>query len=41
MELVSKRHLSSISSMKLRYVGGKYMHFMVPGNGARKLVGGP
>ncbi len=28
MELVSNRHLSSISWMKYRCVGGKYMHFM-------------
>jgi hypothetical protein len=28
MELVSNRHLSSISYIKCRYVGGKYMHFM-------------
>jgi hypothetical protein len=28
MELVSNRHLSSISSMKCRYVGSKYRHFM-------------
>jgi hypothetical protein len=29
VELVSNRHLSSISCMKYRYVGGKYMHFMI------------
>jgi hypothetical protein len=28
VELVSNRHLSSISCMKCSYVGGKYMHFM-------------
>jgi hypothetical protein len=28
MELISNRHLSSISLMKCRYVGGKYLHFM-------------
>jgi hypothetical protein len=28
MELVSNGHLSSISWMKCRYVGGKYMYFM-------------
>jgi hypothetical protein len=28
MELVSNKHLSSISWMEYRYVGGKYMHFM-------------
>jgi hypothetical protein len=28
MELVSNKHLSSISWMKCSYVGGKYMHFM-------------
>jgi hypothetical protein len=28
MELVSNRHISSISWIKCRYVGGKYMHFM-------------
>jgi hypothetical protein len=28
VELISNRHLSSISCMKCRYVGGKYMHFM-------------
>jgi hypothetical protein len=28
MELVSNKHLSSISWMKYRYVGSKYMHFM-------------
>jgi hypothetical protein len=28
VELVSNRHLSSISCMKYRYVGGKYMHFI-------------
>jgi hypothetical protein len=28
VELVSTRHLSSISCIKCRYVGGKYMHFM-------------
>jgi hypothetical protein len=28
VELVSNKHLSSISWMKCRYVGGKYMHFM-------------
>jgi hypothetical protein len=28
IELVSIKHLSSISWMKCRYVGGKYMHFM-------------
>jgi hypothetical protein len=27
-ELVRNKHLSSISCMKCRYVGGKYMHFM-------------
>jgi hypothetical protein len=27
-KLVSNRHLCSISCMKCRYVGGKYMHFM-------------
>jgi hypothetical protein len=28
VKLVSNKHLSSISWMKYRYVGGKYMHFM-------------
>jgi hypothetical protein len=28
VELVSNNHLSSVSWMKCRYVGGKYMHFM-------------
>jgi hypothetical protein len=28
MEQVSNKHLYSISYMKCRYVGGKYMHFM-------------
>jgi hypothetical protein len=28
MELVSNRHLSSISCMKCSYVGSKYMHFV-------------
>jgi hypothetical protein len=28
VELVSNKHLSSISWMKFRYVGGKYMHFV-------------
>jgi hypothetical protein len=28
VELISNRHLSSISWMKCRYVGGKYMYFM-------------
>jgi hypothetical protein len=28
MELISNKHLSSISCMKCRYVGGKYTHFM-------------
>jgi hypothetical protein len=28
VELISNRHLSSISWMKCRYVGGKYVHFM-------------
>jgi hypothetical protein len=28
VELISNKHLSSISCMKYRYVGGKYMHFM-------------
>jgi hypothetical protein len=28
VELVSNKHLYSISWMKCRYVGGKYMHFM-------------
>jgi hypothetical protein len=28
VELVSNKHISSISWMKFRYVGGKYMHFM-------------
>jgi hypothetical protein len=28
VELISNKHLSSISWMKYRYVGGKYMHFM-------------
>jgi hypothetical protein len=28
MELVSKKHLSSISWMKYRYVGGRYIYFM-------------
>jgi hypothetical protein len=28
MELVSNKHLSSISWMKCRYAGDKYMHFM-------------
>jgi hypothetical protein len=27
MKLISNKHLSSISYMKCRYVGGKYMHF--------------
>jgi hypothetical protein len=28
VELISNKHLSSISWMKCRYVGSKYMHFM-------------
>jgi hypothetical protein len=28
IELVSNKHISSISWMKYRYVGGKYIHFM-------------
>jgi hypothetical protein len=28
VELISNKHLSSISCMKCRYVGGKYTHFM-------------
>jgi hypothetical protein len=28
MELVSNKHLSSISCMEYSYVGGKYIHFM-------------
>jgi hypothetical protein len=28
VELISNRHLSSISWMKCRFVGGKYMHFV-------------
>jgi hypothetical protein len=28
VKLVSNKHLSSISYMKCRYVGSKYMHFM-------------
>jgi hypothetical protein len=28
MKLICNKHLSSISCMKCRYVGGKYMHFM-------------
>jgi hypothetical protein len=28
MELISNKHLSSLSWMKYRYVGGKYMYFM-------------
>jgi hypothetical protein len=28
MELISNKHISSISRMKCRYVGDKYMHFM-------------
>jgi hypothetical protein len=28
VELISNKHLSSISLMKCRYDGGKYMHFM-------------
>jgi hypothetical protein len=32
MELVSNRHLSSISCKKCRYVGGKYNHFMTANN---------
>jgi hypothetical protein len=38
MELVSNRHLSSISCMKCRYVGGKYMHFMTANNDAQGNV---
>jgi hypothetical protein len=34
VELVSSNeHLSSISCMKCRYVGSKYMHFMTPNIG--------
>jgi hypothetical protein len=32
MELVSNNHLSSISWMKCRYVGGKYVYFMTTNN---------
>jgi hypothetical protein len=32
VELVSNRHLSSISWMKYRYVDSKYMHFMTANN---------
>jgi hypothetical protein len=39
MELVSNRHLSSISCMKCRYVGGKYMHFMTANS--RQLPSAP
>jgi hypothetical protein len=28
MELVSNKHISSISCMKYKYVDSKYMHFM-------------
>jgi hypothetical protein len=31
-ELVSNKHISSISWMKYRYVGGKSMHFMTANN---------
>jgi hypothetical protein len=33
VELVSNKNLSSISWMKCRYVGGKYMHFMTANMG--------
>jgi hypothetical protein len=39
LELISNRHLSSISCMKCRYVGGKYMHFITantPGSNVSK-----
>jgi hypothetical protein len=32
MELISNRHLYSLSCMKDRYVGSKYMHFMTTNN---------
>jgi hypothetical protein len=38
MELVSNRHLSSISYMKCRYVGGKYMHFMTTNSPAEWII---
>jgi hypothetical protein len=42
MELVSNRHLSSISCMKYRYVGGKHMHFItsntVPSRATLRVV---
>jgi hypothetical protein len=38
IELISNSHLSSISCMKCRYVGGKYLHFMIVNTG--KVTGG-
>jgi hypothetical protein len=38
MELISNRHLSSISSMKCRYVSGKYMHFMAANSSAEWII---
>jgi hypothetical protein len=35
MELVSNRHLSSISCMKCRYLGSKYAHFMTANTSVR------
>jgi hypothetical protein len=32
MELISNKHLSSISCMNCRYVGGKYIHLMTANN---------
>jgi hypothetical protein len=38
MELISNKHLSSISCMKYRYDCGKYMHFMTANNGRIVVV---
>jgi hypothetical protein len=38
VELISNKHISSISLMKYRYVGGKYMHFMTANTSYGLLV---
>jgi hypothetical protein len=38
VELVSNKHLSSISWMKFRYVGSKYMHFMTTNTSTLRVL---
>jgi hypothetical protein len=38
MELISNKHLSSISCLKCRYADGKYLHFMTANNPLRQHV---